>query len=319
MTRVSIAMAAVMLAMASGVAGEQAVSARAQPSAPALRLVVGPKPAGAPPEEPLYPGPAPGSETAAVTETWAQFIVGGSSQPIVYNVTRPTFSVWRPKVGQATGAAVVLAPGGGYSFLSMESEGWLAAQWLADRGVTAFVLKYRLNEMPADPDAFVAALFSRAGSGVPDVKEPRAVADALAMVRLLRANPERWGIDPRRIGMLGFSAGARTVLGATLTEDRASRADFIGLLYPPMAGIDVPPDAPPVFLAIARDDVRFTQAGFGLAASWHTAGRPLELHLYDAGGHGFGMRPQQKTSDHWIDQFLAWMDARGILRALRTP
>ena len=316
MTRTLIANTAVALTLASsGILAGQVSAPPAAQSTPALRIVPGPKPAGAPPEELLYEGTAPGTEGASLSETWAQLVIGPSSQPIVYNVTRPTFSVFRPKAGQATRAAVVLAPGGGYSFLSMESEGWQAAQWLADRGVTAFVLKYRLNEMPTAPDAFAGALLARAGSGVPDVKEPRAVADAQAMVRLLRAHPERWGIDPQRIGLLGFSAGARTVLGATLTADSASRADFVGLLYPPMSKVEVPTDAPPLFLAIARDDVRFTQAGFGLAESWQQARRPLELHLYDAGGHGFGMRAQQKTSDHWLEQFFAWMDARGLLGA----
>jgi acetyl esterase/lipase len=305
-----------MVGMGSGLAAQQAAkSAAPATAAAALRIVVAPRPAIAPAEVPLYPGVAPGSESATQRETWAQLVAGGTSQPIVFNVTRPTFSVFRPAAGAATGAAVVLAPGGGYAFLSLDSEGWQAARWLARRGVTAFVLKYRLNEVTGSPDQFLAAMMARAGSGVPVVKEPRAVADAQAMVRLLREHPERWGIDARRIGLLGFSAGARTVIGATLANESASRPDFIGLLYPPMDKVEVPSEAPPLFLAIARDDVRFTGAGFGLAESWQEARRPLEVHLYDGGGHGFGMRPQHTSSDHWIEEFFHWMEARGILKA----
>lgn len=300
------------------------VQAQPAPAAgpPAFRFIPSPRPAGAPEEHALYPGVAPGSESARQVETWAVLSApDGSSGAVVRNVTRPTYSVFTPPPGKATGAAVILAPGGGFLSLSMETEGWMAARWLADHGVTAFVLKYRLHETAPDTQAFMAqvAEMFRLGAQAdrdhpPAIEHHLATADGQAMVRLVRARAAEFGVDPHRIGLVGFSAGAMTALSVALEHDAASRPDFVGLLYPPMSGVSPPADAPPLFVALARDDGLFGHSGFGLVESWQAAGKPVELHFYDGGDHGFGMRHLRTTSDHWIDEFWWWMQARGLAK-----
>lgn len=280
-----------------------------------------PRPADAPAESPLYPGVAPGSAGAAQVEVWDRLSMGGGdSGAIVRNVTRPTYSVFPADPAKATGAAVILAPGGGFLSLSMQTEGWMAARWLADHGVTAFVLKYRTNPTPADTGAFMAKvgeMFKDAAQSgparPPAVSDPFAIQDGQAMVRLLRAQAPRWHIDPHRIGFVGFSAGAMTALGVTLADESASRPDFVGLLYPPMNRVAVPADAPQAFVALASNDGLFGRSGFGLIEAWHEARRPIEFHFYDAGDHGFGMRQLGTTSDHWIEEFYWWLQGRHLL------
>lgn len=296
--------------------------ALAQTAPPEFHFIPTPRPADAPQEYPLYPGVAPGSEGAKQVESWARLSVG-SGDPggmVARNVTRPTYSVFRPEPGKANGAAVILAPGGAFLSLSMETEGWMAARWLADHGVTAFVLKYRLNETAPDTQAFMAqvgatmAKATRSGSRAPDIEHQMATADGQAMVRLLRARAAEFGVDPHRIGFVGFSAGAMTALSVALADAPGAEPDFVGLIYPPMSSVAPPADAPPAFIALARNDGLFGRSGFGLVESWHAAGKPVEFHFYDGGDHGFGMRRLGTTSDHWIDEFYWWMQARGLLK-----
>jgi acetyl esterase/lipase len=294
--------------------------ATAQPP-PAFHFTAISRPADAPPEYPLYPGVAPGSEGARQVELWERIETVGSdrSDVVVRNVVRPTYSVFLPDPAKATGAAVILAPGGGFQMLAMTTEGWQAARWLADHGVAAFVLKYRTDETPADPAAFVAATAKIFTAKVdadhpPPVGDPFAVPDGQAMVRLLRRDAARFKIDPHRIGFVGFSAGAMTALGVTLADEPASRPDFVGLIYPPMNRVSVPADAPQAFMALASNDGLFGHSGFGLVESWRKAERPIEFHYYEAGDHGFGMRRLGTTSDHWIDEFYWWLEARGVLK-----
>ena len=115
--------------------------------------------------------------------------------------------------------------------------------------------------------------------------------------------------------MIGFSAGAMTTLSTALRNDPAARADFIGTIYGPLGEVQVPHDAPPLFVAIAADDPLLGGGGFGLITAWRAAKAPVELHYYERGGHGFGMRHQSLTSDLWVEQFYAWMQARGLLAA----
>jgi hypothetical protein len=141
-----------------------------------------------------------------------------------------------------------------------------------------------------------------------------ALEDAKAAVRLVRARAADWAIDPRRVGFAGFSAGAMTALSVGLVDDTASRPDFIAPIYPPMLALAVPEFAPPMFLAIALDDPLFAvNKDLELIQSWREARRPIEVHLYERGGHGFGMGDMSSSSAMWIDQFYAWMNDRGIV------
>jgi acetyl esterase/lipase len=265
------------------------------------------------PEIQLYADAAPGSEGVAQIEK-RQNIFG---QSVIVNVTRPTLVPVLPNKANATGAAIVIAPGGGFKFLSIDSEGLMVARWLSDRGIAAFVLEYRLDPTPAEPDAFkkdVMALFSGTGIHGPLPDHAYAVTDCQSAMKLVRQRADEWGIDSRKVGLIGFSAGAYTVLKAILADDPASLPDFAGLIYGPMTSVAVPKDAPPAFVALAANDPIFAGKGYGLVDSWMSAKRPVELHVYEKGGHGFGMRPQHATSDHWIDGFYWWLDAGGFLK-----
>jgi acetyl esterase/lipase len=283
------------------------------------------RPAEAPAELPLYPD-AKGGQGTSGAEIWDRLSTpDGTSGYIVRDVTQPTYSAFLPDPTKATGAAVILAPGGAFLSLSMETEGWQAARWLADHGVAAFVLKYRLNPTPSDTGAFMATVgatmkaAAEAGPGkVPEVRDSYALLDGQQMVRVLRHDAARWRIDPHRIGFVGFSAGAMTALSVTLADEPASRPDFVGFIYPPMASVAVPADAPQAFVGLASNDMLFGHAGFGLIQAWRDAERPIEFHYYEAGDHGFGMRRLGTTSDHWIDEFYWWMQARHLLDPAKT-
>ena len=262
----------------------------------------------------LYAGTAPGSEGAAQKEQWESV----RDDRIARNVTQPTLTPILPAKGNATGTAVIVAPGGGFMVLSMDNEGYRVGHWLADHGIAAFVLKYRLNPTPATEEE-MDALNKRVLGAPPGAKPPPLPNDALATadgqeaLRLVRRRAAEWGVDPRRVGMVGFSAGAMTVLQVALRNAADARPDFVAPIYGPMEAVTVPPNAPPLFIARAADDPLMGLENFGLVEAWHKAGAPIELHVYEHGGHGFGVSHRGTTSDLWIDQFYAWMQDRGLL------
>lgn len=244
-------------------------------------------------------------------EQWESFM----GARIVRNVTRPTLTPFLPNPAKTTGAAVIVAPGGAFMMLSIDSEGYDVARWLADHGIAAFLLKYRLKPTPRESEAFLGQLTRLLSGGDKSVPTtpPEALADAQAAVRLVRQHSGAWHIDPHRVGFLGFSAGAITTLSLGLDADATSRPDFIAPIYGPLAARAIAPDAPPLFTAMALDDPFFGHSDLGLIAAYQAAHRPIEVHLYEAGGHGFGMRRQGKSSDLWIEEFHAWMKGRGLL------
>ncbi|QGP80107.1 alpha/beta hydrolase [Sphingobium sp. CAP-1] len=277
--------------------------------------VAAPAPAPAEPDAiPLYPAvKAP----KVSTENWVRF----GNDLAVRNVTVPTLTPVLPDPARATGAAVIVAPGGAFMLLAMEHEGWSVARWLADHGVAAFVLKYRLNQTPADTAEASAYMGKRMAESLrdptaaPGITEPRATLDALAALKLVRAKAGTWGVDPQRVGMIGFSAGAMTTLNAALEGKGGDRPSFIGYIYGPMLAREAPADAPPMFAAIANDDSLFPAPSYGLVESWRRVRAPVELHAYERGNHGFGMGKPGTTSMGVMPQFLSWMDMRGLLAA----
>ena len=239
------------------------------------------------------------------------------------NVTVATITPFLPDRAKASGAAVVVAPGGGFRTLSMENEGWNVARALAERGVAAFVLKYRLNQTPADMAGFersMAEMFSST-AGRPPRPDPQEmttrlapqIADSRAAFAMIRRRAAEWKIDQDRIGMVGFSAGAMLTLVTELAGQDAKPA-FIGIIYGPMAAVTVPADAPPLFVALAADDPFFANGGIGLIDSWRAAKKPAEFHLYEQGGHGFGMYPKETTSTGWFNAFVSWLTMHGMLK-----
>ena len=241
------------------------------------------------------------------------------------NVTVATITPFLPDPAKASGAAVVVAPGGGFRTLSMENEGWNVARALAERGVAAFVLKYRLNQTPEDMAGFersMKEMFSSAArprpASPPDPQRMMAglapqLEDARAAFALIRRRAAEWKINPDRIGMVGFSAGAMLTLATELGGQDAKPA-FIGIIYGPLAPVTVPADAPPLFVALAADDPLFANGGFGLIDSWRAAKKPAEFHLYEQGGHGFGMYPKETTSTGWFNAFVSWLTMHGMVK-----
>lgn len=265
---------------------------------------------------PLKTGPLP---DAKAKESWhSQY---GSM--FARNVTEATLTPFLPDAGKATGAAVVVAPGGGFRVLSMQNEGWDVAKALAARGIAAFVLKYRLNQTPTSMEEFTQSSRARS-SAPPPSPRPSAesrmanlapqIADARAAFALIRARSKEWKVDPKRIGMVGFSAGAMLTMATTLRGVDAKPA-FIGDIYGPLDAVTVPADAPPLFVALAADDPLFAGRGTALIDSWVAAKKPVEFHLYGQGGHGFGMYPKETTSTGWFDAFYKWIVMNGFTKA----
>jgi acetyl esterase/lipase len=264
----------------------------------------------------LNTGPLPG---ATNPEAWH----GQYGSVFARNVTVATLTPFLPDPARATGAAVVVAPGGGFRTLSMENEGWDVAKALAARGVAAFVLKYRLNQTPADMAGFersMTEMFSGTAARPPRpdmgtmarTLGPQ-IADARAAFALIRSRAAEWHVDADRVGMVGFSAGAMLTMATALAGEDAKPA-FIGNIYGPLGSATVPADAPPLFVALAADDPFFANNGFGLIESWKAAKRPVEFHLYEQGGHGFGMYQKATTSTGWFDAFSRWLDMHGMLK-----
>jgi acetyl esterase/lipase len=257
----------------------------------------------------LYPGVAPGFEGAAQVEVWENEAKGRA----VRNVTVPVLIPVLPAAGKANGTAMIVVPGGAFRLLAIDNEGFGVANLLAQHGVTAYVLKYRLVETPASHADMLRARREGMKSGKPISTPSEAIDDGRRAVQLVRENAGRWGLRPDRIGMIGFSAGAMTTLETVLGPNSASRPDFAGIIYGPMGARSVPADAPPLFVALAADDPLFAHGDFGLVSAWQKAGKPVELHFFAKGGHGFGMARQGATSDLWSEEFLAWMRMQGLI------
>jgi dienelactone hydrolase len=263
---------------------------------------------------PLYGAGNPGSPS---TENWAKF---GGRDYAVRNVTYPTLTPVFPRKGKANGAAVIVAPGGAFMLLAMDHEGWRVAQALADRGITAFVLKYRLIPTPKDEGESGQFMFSmmmkEVGSPMdgPLLKQSFAPADARTAIAMVRSNAAKWGIDPNRVGIIGFSAGAMTARRVALDAPAAERPNFVGYIYGPQDAEAVPADAPPLFDAIALNDSLFPSKGFPIANAWLAAKRPVEIHGYQTGDHGFGLGVPGTTTTGVLDQFVSWLAMQGFLK-----
>ena len=295
-----------------------AVLALAHASAPAQQLSAV-KRIEMPADQAAIPLGTGDMKDAVSPESWLDYY----GYPMLRNVQQATLTPVLPDKDKASGAAVVVAPGGGFVMLSMQAEGWSIARWLADHGIAAFVLKYRVRPTPASLDGFQKELQSvllRAGSagGELTLEIPaEAIADGEAALRLVRARAKEWDVDPTRVGMLGFSAGAITTLSVAMNATPQTMPAFIAPIYGPMSAVTVPAAAPPMFVAIAADDPIFANRGYGLIESWNSAKKPVEFHLYQKGSHGFGLGMPGTTTTGWIESFYRWLDMNGLLKKQR--
>ncbi len=257
-------------------------------------------------EIPLYPGVAPGSENWKYSERTA----GTPEKPQAQNIVRPVLLYYPADKATAAGTAMIVAPGGGYRTLMMSYEGVDVAKRLNQMGVDAFVLKYRT--IYVDPSA--GSTGAAAGGGPQAGQNLREIAgaDGQQAVRLLRQQAAQFGVQPNRIGIIGYSAGGGVVL-STLYGPADGRPDFAAPIYAAGANSNPPPSgAPPLFIAVAADDqtVGF-QGSMDLFSAWRKAGVPAELHVFQTGQHGFGKKGG--GADHYLDRLEEWMKLNGWL------
>ena len=248
------------------------------------------------------------------------------------NVSDPTLAVFTPAEGTGNGAGVIVAPGGGWTLLAWEHEGLDVCRWLTDNGFTAFLLKYRVQASNPDQaayDAEMAALDAGIhGQRIPTAHLPGAIADLISTKEYLQAREvaaedgrraielarelgPTYGLRPGALGFIGFSAGAFLAVDVAL-DPRAEPLAFIAPIYGgETLGLPVPADAPPLFTAVAHEDI-LRRIVEGVYLEWSAADRPAELHVFQRGYHGFGMVKQGAPSDRWTDLFLAWLEDSGI-------
>jgi acetyl esterase/lipase len=219
----------------------------------------------------------------------------------VRKVTSPVLEVY--PVSHGNGTAVIVAPGGGFSILAIEHEGRDVARWLNQRGVTAFVLRYRVGLESGTPGAMDRTASQRA-----------AIEDGLLAIKTVRERAKQWNVNPAKIGIMGFSAGGYLTIGAATQYEAASRPDFAIPIYAVAPQYKVPADAPPLFTAVAFDDnERMTSTATALADNWKKAKLPVELHIFADGGHGFGMNRKGKACDAWITMLEQWIIRHGLI------
>jgi acetyl esterase/lipase len=269
----------------------------------------------------IWPGVAPGSETSTHQEH--EDIDPSTGHRLLRGVVVPTITPVLPRPGTESGTGVVIAPGGAFTGLAWDHEGLATARWLAEQGIAAFVLKYRLARVPADPAELEALQRSMPDPGdagallewsqaVLASAIELATSDGEQAVRVVRERAATWGVNPDRVGILGYSAGGTVATQAAVTCDPAARPAFVVNAYGAWFAKEVPTGAPPLFGVAAADDP-LVGTWLKTAQAWLEAGVPTELHLYERGGHGFAVATQGLPVDGWTERLTAWLISRGLL------
>jgi len=265
----------------------------------------------------LYPGTAPGSEGW----TWSEGISehNAANTPKVYNVVHPSLGVFLPDASIATGAAVIICPGGSFQTLSIENEGNEEARWLIAHGVAAFVLKYRVIHTLTD-DPVKEVLVNRGSKDYQaEVAKvlPLAIADTRLAISYVREHAADYGLSASKIGIMGFSAGGTLAASSAYRYTPENKPDFVAAIYPFFPASlqsEIPADAPPMFIVAATDDdLGLAPQSVELYQKWTAANHVAELHMYTKGGHGFGMRKQNIPTDSWIERLGDWLGLEGFL------
>jgi acetyl esterase/lipase len=264
----------------------------------------------------LWPNGAPGSGNW--TQKEAEYTAANSGLRAVRNVVNPSIAVYLPSDDTAARTSVVIAPGGGFSHLSWDSEGTQAADWLRQRGVACFVLKYRLTDSGTDGRG-AAAGNAGPGAAAPVTQaqiRAMAAADGLRAIEVVRQHAAEWHLDPAKVGIMGFSAGGYVAVQAALDHTAANRPAFVASIYAcceDAAQVKVPDDAPPAFFLHAYDDP-VSASSPALFLAWKAANKPAELHTYAAGGHGFGIPNHGQPTDNWIERFGDWLRYQKLMK-----
>ena len=265
----------------------------------------------------LYPGKAPGSEA------WNWEVKEFTPMPnnrMLFNVTDPTLTIYPAATGKGNGTSIIIAPGGAFHILSIDSEGHDVAKFLSARGITAFVLTYRVVKSNG-PNPFAELMplmkdFKTLDEINATVVE-MATQDGIEAIKYVKANASKLGIDPQKMGFMGFSAGGTLTMNVLLSAPQELKPNFIAPIYhyaDAVTGKDMPKASTPAFIAVAADDnLGFAPHSIRLFERWNAAKHPSELHVYENGGHGFGMRKNNTASDNWINDFENWLKIRKFL------
>jgi acetyl esterase/lipase len=277
---------------------------------------------------PIWEGKVPGVPNPAEHESTVT--VPGKDLHIIRNVTVPTLTVFAAKSIGATKTAVIIAPGGGFRVLAVDQEGYSVAEWLSQRGITAFVLKYRLAFTPGTDQEFAPNLLSppipRPSDGkanpagapgdLPEEAQQNGITDGIQAIKVVRARAPKWGIAPDKIVFIGFSAGGVVTSGTMLADNFADRPNFAAPIYGAPFGRtpNIPADTPPTFLAVAEDDPLAAAPVLKFFDALRAAKGAPELHVFRSGMHGFSMMERNTTSDHWIEEFFWWLESYGLTR-----
>ena len=269
----------------------------------------------------LWSGDAPGEQAdpgkEKDTSEPGKGLVAGKPLIRLGNVVTPMLTVFHPPKDKDTGAAIVICPGGGYNILAYDLEGSEVCEWLNDIGVTGILLKYRVPARKDDP------------------KHQAPLQDVQRAISLARAHAGEWGLDPQRIGVLGFSAGGhlaasvchaeRAYPAADDADKQECRPNFAVLIYPAYLAqkdkldtlspeMTINPKSPPTFIAMTLDDPVKVEGAFDYALAMKAAKVPCELHVYPSGGHGYGLRRTEKLVTTWPDRVADWLKASGYLK-----
>ena len=265
----------------------------------------------------LYKGAAPGSENWNWKETEVKVDIGR----IIMDVSTPSLTVYTPE--KPNGTAVIIAPGGAFHALAFDHEGTEVAKRLNAKGITAFVLKYRLvHDDPAHPENSIGNLMATGNFKKLDSLNasviPLALQDGITAVKYVRQHASEYKIDPNKIGFMGFSAGATLTMSVVYSASDDSRPNFIAPIYAyenAVIGTTVPSVRTPIFIAAASDDdLGFATHSVHIYLKWLAAKQPAELHMYEKGKHGFGTKKQDLPVDSWMERFFDWLQKQELTK-----
>lgn len=276
----------------------------------------------------LYKGVPPGNDNTIIEEKISKNNLGAVD--VISEVTMPTLSVYLPDPSKATGTAAVILPGGALRFLSWDMEGVKLAKWLNEKGIAAFILKYRLRtsnmKQPTpgtgaplrvavyESDKLVNANANPMKDSVSAKVIKMASEDTWQALRIIRQNAAKWNVNPEKLGCIGFSAGGGVELSAAINNiDETTMPSFIATIYgPALEDVVVPKPTPPLFIATCADHMNVAAGCLALFESWKKAGGEAEIHIYSKGKGGFGMIKQNQPSDEWVNSFYTWLVSGGF-------
>ncbi len=266
---------------------------------------------------PLYNGSAPGSEHW----NWDENQVKADIGTIVMDVSHPSITAYMP--ANPNGIAVIIAPGGAFHALAFDLEGTEVAKRLTAKGITAFVLKYRVvHNDPAHPENSIGNLFATRNFKKLDSLNapvvPLAMHDGLTAVKYVRQHAANYKIDPNKIGFMGFSAGGTVTMSVVYSATDEDRPNFVAPIYAyetAIIGSTVPSAKTPIFITAASDDdLGLATHSVRIYLKWLNANQPVELHMYEQGKHGFGTKTQGLPVDTWMDRFTDWLKLHGFIQ-----